>query len=115
MRRFILTRVFYSLLTLLILTVIIFVMVRLTGDPAELLGDYPGAPEADLEAQRERWGLNESWPVQYWKFVSNVFQGDFGRSFQFGTSVTDIYFQRRRCRTGKTSTRPAATWASGRT
>ena len=94
MRRFILTRVAYSLLTLLILTVIIFVMVRLTGDPAELLGDYPGAPEADLEAQRERWGLNQSWPIQYWKFVSNVFQGDFGRSFQFGTSVTDIYFQR---------------------
>ncbi len=94
MKRFILSRVFYSILTLVILTVIIFTMVRLTGDPAELLSDYPGAPEADLIAIRERWGLNESWPTQYWKFVSNVFQGDFGRSFQFGTSVTDIYFQR---------------------
>ena len=94
MKRFILSRVFYSILTLWILTVIIFSMVRLTGDPAELLGDYPGAPEADLEAQRERWGLNESWPTQYRKFVTNVFQGDFGRSFQFGTSVTDIYFSR---------------------
>lgn len=94
MKRFVLSRVFYSILTLWILTVIIFSMVRLTGDPAELLGDYPGAPEADLEAQRERWGLNESWPIQYRKFVTNVFQGDFGRSFQFGTSVTDIYFSR---------------------
>ena len=94
MKRFILSRVFYSILTLWILTVIIFSMVRLTGDPAELLGDYPGAPEADLEAIRERWGLNESWPTQYRKFVTNVFQGDFGRSFQFGTSVTDIYFSR---------------------
>ena len=94
MKRFILSRVFYSILTLWILTAIIFSMVRLTGDPAELLGDYPGAPEADLEAQRERWGLNESWPTQYRKFVTNVFQGDFGRSFQFGTSVTDIYFSR---------------------
>jgi len=93
-KRFILSRVFYSILTLWILTAIIFSMVRLTGDPAELLGDYPGAPEADLEAQRERWGLNESWPTQYRKFVTNVFQGDFGRSFQFGTSVTDIYFSR---------------------
>ena len=94
MKRFVLNRVFYSILTLWILTVIIFSMVRLTGDPAELLGDYPGAPEADLEAQRERWGLNESWPIQYRKFVTNVFQGDFGQSFQFGTSVTDIYFSR---------------------
>jgi len=94
LRRFIITRVLYSILTLWILTVIIFSMVRLTGDPAELLSEYPGAPEADLEAQRERWGLNESWPTQYRKFVFNVFRGDFGRSFQFGTSVTDIYFQR---------------------
>lgn len=94
MRRFIITRVLYSILTLWILTVIIFSMVRLTGDPAELLSEYPGAPEADLEAQRERWGLNEPWPTQYRKFVFNVFRGDFGRSFQFGTSVTDIYFQR---------------------
>lgn len=94
MKGFIFTRVFYSILTLWILTVIIFTMVRLTGDPAELLSDYPGAPEADLIAIRERWGLNESWPTQYRKFVGNLLQGDFGRSFQFGTSVTDIYFQR---------------------
>lgn len=94
MKRFIFSRIFYSLLTLWILTIIIFAMVRLTGDPAELLSEYPGVPEADLEAQRERWGLNQSWPTQYGKFVSNVFQGDFGRSFQFGTSVTDIYFSR---------------------
>ena len=94
MKGFIFTRVFYSILTLWILTVIIFTMVRLTGDPAELLSDYPGAPEADLIAIRERWGLNESWPTQYRKFVTNLVQGDFGRSFQFGVSVTDIYFQR---------------------
>lgn len=69
-------------------------MVRLTGDPALLLSEYPGASEADLMAIRENWGLNESWITQYRKFVGNVFQGDFGRSFQFGVSVTDIYFQR---------------------
>lgn len=94
MKRFVLSRVFYSILTLLILTVIIFTMVRLTGDPALLLSEYPGASEADLEAIRENWGLNESLLTQYRKFVFNVFQGDFGRSFQFGISVTDIYFQR---------------------
>ncbi|PKB68946.1 MAG: hypothetical protein BZY81_00115 [SAR202 cluster bacterium Io17-Chloro-G4] len=94
MKRFVLSRVFYSILTLWILTVIIFTMVRLTGDPALLLSEYPGASEADLMAIRENWGLNESWITQYRKFVGNVFQGDFGRSFQFGVSVTDIYFQR---------------------
>lgn len=94
LKRFVLSRVFYSILTLWILTVIIFTMVRLTGDPALLLSEYPGASEADLMAIRENWGLNESWITQYRKFVGNVFQGDFGRSFQFGVSVTDIYFQR---------------------
>lgn len=94
MRKFILSRVFYSIITLWLLTVIIFVMVRLTGDPARLLSEYPGAAESDLIALRERWGLNESYLTQYGKFVSNLSQGDFGKSFQFRMSVTDIYFKR---------------------
>ena len=94
MRRFLSVRIFYSILTLWLLTIIVFTMVRLTGDPATLWTDYPGVSEADLDMVRERWGLNEPQITQYWKFVSNVFRGDFGTSFQFTMPVTDIYFQR---------------------
>ena len=69
-------------------------MVRLTGDPATLWTDYPGVSEEDLDMVRERWGLNDPQITQYWKFVSNIFRGDFGTSFQFSMPVTEIYFHR---------------------
>lgn len=94
MQRFIISRVLYSILTLIILSLIVFAMVRLTGDPATLMSDYPGAREEDLEIMREEWGLNDNYAVQYGKFFINVFQADFGKSFHFNMPVSDIYFNR---------------------
>jgi len=94
LRRFLTVRIIYSLLTLWLLTVIVFTMVRLTGDPATLWTDYPGVSEEDLDMVRDRWGLNDPQITQYWKFVSNIFRGDFGTSFQFSMPVTEIYFHR---------------------
>jgi peptide/nickel transport system permease protein len=94
MRRFILQRLFYSVITLWLLTLIVFSVVRFTGDPAVLMSDYPGARPEDLAALRTQWGLDKPYLVQYWKFISNVVQGNFGRSFQFNMPVRDIYFRR---------------------
>lgn len=94
MRKFVLTRIFYSVITLWLLTLIIFAVVRLTGDPATLLSEAPGARPEDLAATRERWGLNDSYLTQYGKFISNVFRWDLGISFKYGTPVGDLYVQR---------------------
>ncbi|WP_089940596.1 ABC transporter permease [Candidatus Entotheonella palauensis] len=94
MKRYILQRLGYSLITLWLLTVIIFTVVRFTGDPAVLMSEYPGARPEDLAAMRTLWGLDDPYTVQYWKFISNVVQGDFGRSFQFNMPVRDIYLRR---------------------
>lgn len=94
MRRFILARIAYSVITLWLLTVIIFVMVRLTGDPAAIMSDYPGARPEDLAALREQWGLNDSNLTQYGRFISNVFTGDFGTSFKYSMPVFDLYLNR---------------------
>ncbi len=94
MKRFILQRLGYSLITLWLLTVIVFTVVRFTGDPAVLMSEYPGARPEDLAAMRTQWGLDDPYTVQYWKFISNVVQGDFGRSFQFNMPVRDIYLRR---------------------
>ena len=94
MKRYILQRLGYSLITLWLLTVIIFAVVRFTGDPAVLMSEYPGARPEDLAAMRTLWGLDDPYTVQYWKFISNVAQGDFGRSFQFNMPVRDIYLRR---------------------
>jgi len=94
MRQYILYRVLYSSITLWLLTVIVFAVVRFTGDPALLMSDYPGVRPEDLAALRAQWGLDEPYVVQYGRFLSNVVQGDLGTSFQFNMPVRDIYLKR---------------------
>ena len=93
MGRFIVRRVLYSAVTLLILSATIFLIVRLTGDPAVLMAEAGAGPE-DLERIRRQWGLDRSWPAQYATFLSNAFQGELGKSFNYRLSVSELYFQR---------------------
>ena len=64
MKRYILRRIGYSLLSLLLLSVTIFFFVRVTGDPAVLLVE-PGASRDDLEMIRRQFGLDQPLVVQY--------------------------------------------------
>jgi ABC-type dipeptide/oligopeptide/nickel transport system permease component len=93
MRKFIVRRVLYSIVTLLILSTTIFVIVRLTGDPAVLMAEAGSRPE-DLERMRHQWGLDRSWPVQYVSFLQNIVMGELGKSFNYRLSVSELYFQR---------------------
>ena len=94
MKTFIAKRLLSSLVTLVVLSMIIFALVRASGNPAELLYEYPGAREEDIARQTEAWGLNKSWPEQYASFVWNIARFDYGESFQYGTSVRSLYFDR---------------------
>ena len=71
MSQFIFRRTLYAIATLFILSLTIFSVVRLTGDPVTLMAE-PGAQEADLELVRAEWGLNQPLPVQYAAFVKNI-------------------------------------------
>src|SRR5204863_1717318 len=93
MKRFILRRLGYSLVSLILLSIIIFFFVRVTGDPAVLLVE-PGASQADLDAIRHQFGLDRALPVQYWDFVRHLVRGDFGRSFYYRTPVLELYLSR---------------------
>jgi peptide/nickel transport system permease protein len=93
MRQFIGLRILYSIVTLFILSMTIFSVVRLTGDPALMMAE-PGARPEDLERIRRQWGLDRPWPVQYVSFMQNVFQGELGRSFNYRLPVSELYFQR---------------------
>jgi ABC-type dipeptide/oligopeptide/nickel transport system permease component len=93
MTQFIVRRTFYALITLLILSLTIFLVVRLTGDPVTLLAE-PGARAEDLDRIRQEWGLDRPWPVQYLAFAKNVFTGELGKSFNYQMPVSTLYFQR---------------------
>src|SRR5207245_803530 len=58
MRRFILRRLGFAVVSLFLLSVTIFFFVRVTGDPAVLLVE-PGASQADLDAIRQQFGLDQ--------------------------------------------------------
>src|ERR1700752_4280687 len=93
MGQFMIRRTIYAVVTLFILSLTIFTVIRMTGDPVTLLAE-PGARAEDLDRIRSEWGLDRPWPVQYAAFVKNVFTGQLGKSFNYEMPVSTLYFQR---------------------
>jgi peptide/nickel transport system permease protein len=92
----VLVRVGHALISLFVLLVFTWGLVRLTGDPVNFL--VP--PEATIEQRelaRERLGLDEPLPVQFVVYLSGVLQGDLGVSFRrasLNTPVTEAILER---------------------
>jgi peptide/nickel transport system permease protein len=93
MTHYIVRRLAYSVVSLFLLSLTIFLLVRVTGDPAVLLVE-PGANQADMDAVREQFGLNQPLWAQYVDFVASFARGDLGQSFYYRTPVFDLYLSR---------------------
>ena len=93
MQQYIARRICYSFVSLFLLSLTIFLFVRLTGDPAALMTE-PGASADEIAAIRIRFGLDQPLWIQYWHFIYSFAQGDLGQSFYYRTSVVELYFQR---------------------
>ncbi len=93
MKKYILVRACYSVITLWLLVTIVFTLVRLSGDPVKMKGEI-GADPAFLEQIRHDWGLDRPVYVQYASFLGHLVRGDFGHSFEKSLPVTTIYFER---------------------
>ncbi len=57
-----------------------FVMYFMPGDPARTMVGQGYVTETQLEAIRDKWGLNDPWYQRYWEWISNVVTGDLGTS-----------------------------------
>ena len=92
MAGYILRRIAYAIPTLIIVSIGIFLMVRLLpGDIIDILfGGDLSAPEEVKEQAREQLGLNGSYAEQYWRWISGVVQGDFGFSLRNTEPVSNI-------------------------
>src|ERR1700680_3035640 len=93
MGQFMIRRTLYALITLFILSLTIFTVVRLTGDPVSLMAE-PGARAEDLDRVRVEWGLDRPYPVQFLSFLKNIATGELGKSFNYEMPVSTLYFQR---------------------
>ena len=75
-------RLFRALIALWLVSTVVFVVMRLSGDPVPLLLP-PDAPTSEIMRVRRDLGLDRPLPVQYGVFLGNVLRGDFGRSIHF--------------------------------
>ena len=92
MTGYILKRIAFAIPTLFVVSIGIFLMVRLLpGDIIDILfGGDQTASEEIKEQAREQLGLNGSYAEQYWRWISGVFQGDFGFSLRNTEPVSNI-------------------------
>jgi len=89
--KYILKRIFYSFLTLLVLVTLTFFMMRLLpGDP--FIGQK-AIPETTLKALNEKYGLDKPMWQQLLIYMGNVFRGDLGISIHYNRPVNDIIKQ----------------------
>ncbi len=89
MIKYVLKRILQLIPMLLVLSLIVFLMVRMIpGDPVKnMLGI--DVPQEMVEIERERLGLNDPYPVQYIRFLNELLHGDLGTSIITGNPVAE--------------------------
>jgi ABC-type dipeptide/oligopeptide/nickel transport system permease component len=93
MARFLISRLIQSLLLLGGVLVLVFFMVRLTGDPASLMLAREATAE-QREAFRDAYGLNRPLIVQFGDYLFGVLRGDLGMSLRLNIPNTNLIMQR---------------------
>ena len=92
MRTYLIRRSLVVLGTALGIVTVIFLLLRLTpGDPVEIMvGDWAAGASQEVKDQlRQQLGLDLPVPVQYVRFLAQLFRGDLGHSFRYGVPVFD--------------------------
>lgn len=93
MQRYFLSKVGQSLLLLFGVVLLVFFMVRITGDPAALMMPREASQEA-VQAFRDQMGFNRPLLVQFWDFLTKAMVGDFGKSLHFKTPAMPLVLER---------------------
>ena len=91
--RHILRRLLTVPLTLLLVSFVAFVVLRVTGNPVEIFLDI-NATEEQRQLLMARLHLDQPLPVQFALFIGDVLQGDFGVSLQFGSQAMPVVIER---------------------
>jgi peptide/nickel transport system permease protein len=93
MLRFIASRLARAALTIAMVVTFAFIVLRLSGDPAQIIMGADAPPEA-VDAFRTAWGLDEPVWVQYFSYFWAILQGDLGRSMRDGRDAIVLVTER---------------------
>lgn len=91
--KFLIKNILRIIPVLFIITIIVFVLVRVTGDPVSLMLPETATDE-ERAALQESLGLNEPLYKQYLVFLGDLVQGDFGDSFRYNQPALNIVLER---------------------
>lgn len=86
-------RLLQMTLVLWIVSVIVFLMMSFTGDPVFMVVPVD-ATDAEIAQARRLLGLDQPMPVQYWRFLVSLVQGDFGYSYVFRQPAMTLIMER---------------------
>lgn len=86
-------RLLRAVATLWIVVTIVFFGMRLSGDPIDIMLRDTATPD-DIARLRAAYGLDQSPPIQYLKYLENAIRGDFGSSLIERRPVTDVIRER---------------------
>ena len=93
MYRFIVHRMIQAIGTIVVVSIVIFMFVHASGDPAALLVPFDEANLDTIEQMRERLGLNRPLHVQYFTFMVGFWRSDNVKSFRYEEPVLTVVFR----------------------
>jgi peptide/nickel transport system permease protein len=93
MRSYLLRRLWQAVLVLFGVSVVVFLILHLTGDPAALLLP-PDATAEDVTRFRKAMGFDDPVAVQYVRFLKGALRGDFGESLRHGEPAMHLVLER---------------------
>ncbi len=93
MGKYLLRRAVLGVVVLLGVSVIVFLLMHLAGDPVAVLLPLDTPPE-QIEAFRHEMGFDRPLPIQYLYFLSRAIRGDFGYSYHYRTDAMSIVLER---------------------
>jgi ABC-type dipeptide/oligopeptide/nickel transport system permease component len=91
--RFLVVRLFHAVFVVLGATLIVFCLIRLTGDPAALLAP-PSSTQADIDLLRHQLGLDRPLIVQYVDYLRGLVHLDLGESIRFRRPASELIIER---------------------
>jgi peptide/nickel transport system permease protein len=93
MKRFIVSRLLQLAITLFVVSLIVFFLVRLKGDPVSVMAP-PTFNEEQIAKLRQAWGFDKPLPEQYVIFLRKAITGDFGQSIQARRPAMELVIER---------------------
>jgi peptide/nickel transport system permease protein len=90
---YIIRRTLVSIPVILVVSIVVFAMIFLSGDPAVLMLP-PEASEEQVAEFRHAYGFDDPFLVQYGRFLSKAIRGDFGKSLRYNQSAMELVLER---------------------